>query len=446
MNSCWNIVLSPAHAEDGVSIVVPLERLNTLDAGALQWLVPGLLRDKLLAMIRSLPKPLRRALTPVPSFADALQQSLAKQRSTSLLKACATELKRMTGLDLAESDFDETSLEPHLRMRISVVDEQGQELASGRDLLALQQKLGREAQREFMDRQGQGINRDGAASWEFGELELKAKTAEGADAWPALVDQQDAVGLRLFDTFEDAWLSHQAGVLRLLRLQLSDKVGWLLKHPGLNRECQLAWAPQSPVESLVNDLVESSLAQAAGDVWAIRSAAAFDTLCTEVRSKSGGVCRRQADVLNEVIPRGGQLLARLARISKSKSLDRLAEPAEETLLDIRHQLADMIYPGFLAELEPGHLQHFPRYFEAIEERLVQAAENPQRDLQRLQEVEPFQRMYDQRLESGADYDEALDQFRWMLAEFRVSVFAQRLGTVGKVSAKRLQQAWKQVIA
>jgi ATP-dependent helicase HrpA len=105
----------------------------------------------------------------------------------------------------------------------------------------------------------------------------------------------------------------------------------------------------------------------------------------------------------------------------------------------------MIYAGFLAELEPGRLEHFPRYFAAIDERLKQAAENPQRDLQRMGEVLPFFQLYKQRLESGVDYDAALDEFRWLLAEFRVSVFAQRLGTSTKVSAKRLKQAWREVI-
>jgi len=104
-----------------------------------------------------------------------------------------------------------------------------------------------------------------------------------------------------------------------------------------------------------------------------------------------------------------------------------------------------VYCGFLTELEAGHLQHYARYVTAIEERLQLAADNPQRDLQRLQEILPFWQNYQQRLESGAVYDAALDQFRWLLAEYRVSVFAQKLGTVGKVSAKRLQQAWQEVL-
>jgi ATP-dependent helicase HrpA len=243
--------------------------------------------------------------------------------------------------------------------------------------------------------------------------------------------------LRLFDTFEDAWLSHQAGVLRLLALQLAEKVNWMYKHPGLSRECQLAWASLAPVEDLVQDLVDSSLAQVAGDCWKVRDAASFEQLCDTSRSRVGGECRKQADILNAVIPKFREIQTALD--------SRKIRAAHETREDIREQINDMIYAGFLGELEPGHLEHFPRYFAAIDERLKQAAENPQRDLQRMQEVLPFFQRYRQRLESGADYDEALDQFRWLLAEYRVSIFAQRLGTASKVSAKRLKQAWRDVV-
>jgi ATP-dependent helicase HrpA len=428
----------PGDSADGVTVVVPLDRLNTLDANRLQWLVPGLLRDKLVALIRALPKPMRRTLTPVPQFADALQQALAGREGESLLKCCAQELHRMTGLELQAGDFDETALPEHLRMRIQVLDAAGKELAAGRDLTALQQQFGKTAQREFMNKQGAGINRDGASEWEFGTLQPKVKAANGADAWPALVDQGKAVGLRLFDTLDDAWHAHQGGVLRLLRLQLGDKLSWLHKHPGLSRECQMAWTALGPVAGLVQDLTESSLALAAGDCWKVRDAAAFAELLATVRSRIGSEARRQADVLNDVVPR---LLALQADIAAGNK----RAPAE-TLQDVQEQIADLVYPGFLAELEPGHLPHFPRYVSAIEERLQQAMDNPQRDLQRMKELVPFQRDYRQRLESGADYTAALDAFRWLLAEYRVSVFAQRLGTTGKVSAKRLQEAWREVIA
>jgi len=435
----------PGHEADGVSIIVPLDRLNTLESNRLQWLVPGLLRDKLVALIRALPKPLRRTLTPVPQFADALQQSLHQflqlssrgKETESLLGLCARELSRMSGLDLQAHQFDERALEPHLRMRIQVVDESGVEIASSRDLAELQQRLGKTAQREFMDRQGLGVNRDGASSWEFDVLQPQVKTASGASAFPALVDQQSAVGLRLFDTQADAWMSHQAGVQRLLRLQLGDKLVWLHKHPGLSRECQLAWTALAPVEHLVKDLVESSLLLTAGDCWLIRDASSFEALCDQVRSRIGSVARSQADVLNDVIPR-------IKALQSAMQAGRF-QVAAVTLSDIQEQLADLVYPGFLAELEAGHLQHYPRYVTAIEERLQQAADNPQRDLQRLQEILPFWQSYQQRLESGAIYDTALDEFRWLLAEFRVSVFAQKLGTSGKVSAKRLHQAWTEVV-
>ena len=151
----------PGHPDDGVVLSVPLELLNILDPGRLQWLVPGLLRDKLEALIRQLPKPMRRALTPVPAFADALEQALRARRDEPPLPACAAELRRRSGLEVAATDLDERAIEPHLRFLVRVTDGDGRVVDSGRDLEALQARLGRTAQRRFMDREGADFNRDG---------------------------------------------------------------------------------------------------------------------------------------------------------------------------------------------------------------------------------------------------------------------------------------------
>ena len=226
----------PGHAEDGVSLTVPLEWLNVLDPGRLQWLVPGLMRDKLVALIRQLPKPLRRALTPVPQFADALAEALRERASEPMLAACAAELQRMTGLEVPLEALDEHRIEDHFRFLIRVVGPDGGVLETGRDLAGLQERHGRRAQRRFMDRQGAGFNRDGETEWTFDRLETRVRTDAGAVAWPALVDQDDAVGLRLFDTWEEAALAHHDGVLRLLRLRLADKLPEAIYTPSTKAE------------------------------------------------------------------------------------------------------------------------------------------------------------------------------------------------------------------
>jgi ATP-dependent helicase HrpA len=425
----------PGHAEDGVTLTVPLEELNTLDEGRLQWLVPGLLRDKLEALIRQLPKPLRRALTPVPSFADALADALQTDRERALLPAAVSILQRMTGLAIGAEDLDERAIDDHLRIRIRVVDEQGEEIDAGRDLAELQARHGRRARRRFMDRRGADVNRDGQTSWTFGSLATRVETDAGPPAWPALVDQGEAVGLRLFDTWNDAALAHSAGVLRLLQIALKDKLDWLCRHHGLSREAQLAWAPLGEVGQLVEDLLQRSLVDASGEVVNIRAAAPFEDLCRRVRADIGRICLERAGLLNDFLPR-------LAGISLALS-SGMARQRPEAFDDLSSQLEDLVYPGFLADLEPDRLQHYPRYLAAIEERLQQLEENPQRDLQRLDKIRPWWRRYRDGLERGCPYDEAMDRFRWLLEEYRVSIFAQRLGTDQKVSAKRLADAWQQ---
>jgi ATP-dependent helicase HrpA len=429
---------APGEPEDGVVLSVPLELLNTLDPGRLQWLVPGLLRDKLEALIRQLPKPLRRALTPAPAFADALVEALADRRGEPLLEACADELRRMTGLEIAAADLDETALAPHFRFLVRVTDGDGRVVQSGRDLEALQASLGRQAQRRFMDRQGAGCNRDGLREWDFGSLPAEVKTAEGARAWPALVDQGEAVGLRLFETRNEAAFAHAAGVMRLLALRLADKAKYLRGHPGLDREALLAWSVVGSAEDLVADLFWRSLQDTVAELQQrplheLRDAGAFADLLERCRARIGRSCVLRAAELNES-------LAVYGKVSRSVRgpLGRRQPAARE---DLDAQLHDLVYPGFLAELECGRLAHYARYLKAVEERLEQLELNPLRDLQRLKEVEPWWRRYLDALASGAEYDEAMDRYRWLLHEFRVSVFAQRLGTAVKVSPQRLAEAW-----
>jgi len=429
----------PGHPEDGVALTVPLEYLNTLEAGQLQWLVPGLLRDKLVALIRQLPKPLRRSLTPVPAFADALQEALRARFGEPLLQACAGELQRLSGLEISMGDLDENAIPDHLRFLLRVTDADGKVLRSGRDLEALQVELGQRAQRRFMDRQGAAFNRDGATDWEFGELPVEVTTADNARAWPALVDQGGAVGLRLFDTWEEAVFSHEAGVTRLLALRLADKARYLQTHHGLERTSLLAWSTVGSAADLVGDLfmrslVDTAAAAAGSGLHVVRDAATFAELAGKVRSRIGRTFLARAAELNASLA----LYGKVARAINGPVRRKWPEAHR----DLDAQLQDLVYPGFLGELEGGRLQHYPRYLQAIEERLAQLELNPARDRQRQAEVETWWQRYCEALATGADYDEAMDAFRWLLHEFRVSLFAQRLGTAAKVSPKRLSEAWR----
>ena len=431
----------PGDVADGVTLTVPLERLNTLNEGQLQWLVPGLLRDKIISLIKNLPKPQRRSLTPVPRFADAAMERLQGVYPAPLIPALAEALKAMTGIEVDESAFDEDLLPDYLRFRVQVIDAQGECIAIGRSLPDLQEQFGQQAQRHFMDRLGSDHQRDNETDWVFDELPVSIMTEDSGGhtvkAWPAIVDQEDAVGLRVFDTAEEAAMEHHYGVLRLLTLQLSGKLRDLRRQHGITAANLLAWSAAGSPEALIDSLVHSSLLLAAGNQPVdIRDEAAFNSLRDSVRTKLGLIFRKQAGYLNKTLAIWSE---------NSKKLDdAYYNRRPEVFNDMRAQLDDMVYEGFLQELSPARLEHYPRYLEAMSVRLLSVEDDPRRDAVRMREVEPFWRQYLELLEQGQDYDEAVDEYRWLLEEFRVSLFAQQLGTRAKVSIKRLRQAWQKI--
>jgi ATP-dependent helicase HrpA len=431
----------PGDAADGVTLVVPLEQLNTLSEGRLQWLVPGLLRDKVIALIKNLPKPQRRALTPVPQFADAALERLRDASTDSLLPALAKVLRDMTGIEIDAVDLDESLLPDYLRFRVEVITGDGTRIAISRSLSALQQQFGQQARRRFMDRLGSDHQRDHEQDWVFGALPGSILTEDGSGqltkAWPAIIDQGDTVGLRMFDTAEEAALEHRRGVLCLLALKLGSKLRDLRKHHGLSSAALLAWSAVGSTEILIDDLLEHGLELAAGKRPAgIRDEAAFTALLDKVRAGLGLLFRRQADHLDRSLRLWSEL---------SNALDdAYHDHRPDVFNDMRSQLDDMVYEGFLKDLSPRRLKHYPRYLEAMRIRLVGVDKDPHRDAIRMQQIEPFWHQYLQLLEQGRDYDEAVDKYRWLMEEFRVSLFAQQLGTCAKVSVQRLHKAWQEI--
>lgn len=431
----------PGDAADGVTLIVPLERLNTLAEGQLQWLVPGLLRDKIIALIKHLPKPQRRVLTPVPQFADAALERLRDEYPAPLLPALAVALKAMTGIEIEAGAFDESLLPDYLSFRILVIDENEQSIAVSRDLPDLQQRFGQQARFHFMDRLGSEFQRDNETDWVFDDLPPSMLTQDGSGqntkAWPAVVDQGDSVGLRMFDTSEEALLEHHHGVLRLLSLRLGGKLRDLRKHHGLSASGLMAWSATGSSEILIDGLVDNTLALVAGNrPAAIRDEAAFLALLENIRTELGLVFRKQSGHLDKAL----KIWSEVSNILD----DAYYNHRPDVFNDMRGQLDDMVYEGFVQELSPARLEHYPRYLQAMSIRLASVEKDPHRDVIRMQEIEPFWQQYLQLLEQGRDYDEAVDEYRWLMEEFRVSLFAQQLGTRAKVSVQRLLKAWQKI--
>ncbi len=431
----------PGDAADGVTLTVPLAQLNTLQDGHLQWLVPGLQREKVTALIRALPKPQRRALTPAPQFAEAALQRLQGRYPEPFLPGLAAALSAISGLEIEAGDFAEAALPEYLRMRVEVIDGAGRVIAGGRDLEQLQSQFGDQARRSFMDEVGETYRYDGEREWVFGDLpESVVRTGpdgKKARAWPGLVEQQDGVGLRLFATRNEAVEAHHFGVLRLLELQLQSRLQDLRRHHGLNERNLVAWGALGSTTALLTDLAKSSLALAAAErPGGVRGPAGFEALLAALRVEVGPVFRRQAGVLDQALGMWRAL---------SLHLDHeFEETRPHVYHDMRSQLDDMVYDGFLADLSPSRLEHYPRYLRAMQLRLESVERDPQRDAARLQQVQAFWQQYLGLLAEGREYDEAVDRFRWLIEEFRVSLFAQQLGTSGKVSPARLRQAWRAI--
>ncbi len=426
----------PGHDEDGVTLAVPLKLLNTVDAGRLQWLVPGLLRDKIVALIKALPKPARRALTPPNQFADAFMSVVGDRHDGLLHQRLSDEFQRMTGIGITPGNWDEKAVPGYLRVNLRVLDESGKIITTGRDLDSLRQQLGDDARAAFMASQTANLQAQGITQWDFGELPRRSTTKGGITAYPALVDEQDSVAICLYDHEEDALLSHDAGVLRLLALQLADKLRYLQKSHGISKQALMAWTPLGRPTELARSLVHSTLHELAVDAWKVRERDAFELLLESVRRELIDECTRRAAWLSDSLESYQVCHAQLEQLPQGAFLDAAG--------DMQGQLDDLVYEGFLDELKPGRLQHYPRYLKAILLRLERLTRNPRQDEVRASEVYPLWHRYQAWLEQGHEYTEEIDTFRWLLHEYRVSQFAQQLGTREKVSPVRLDKAWKEV--
>ncbi|MFW5927314.1 MAG: ATP-dependent RNA helicase HrpA, partial [Wenzhouxiangella sp.] len=421
----------PASDDDGVALDCPLHLLNRLDPGRLEWLVPGLLEEKVTALIASLPKSKRRSLVPAAEYARAAIESLGKPEG-GLLERLAGELSRMSGMSVEPGDFKLDKLPKHLHFLVRVRGEGGRVLGRSRDVGALIERFSDQARREFMDRQAGQWQRDGLGPDDFPERPGVVTTRGGHRAWPALVDQGQRAGIRLFDTEDEARAAHREGLAAMMRQALRDKWKYLQKNHGLSREAQLAWTRIEDVSTLAEALRNLVLRSFLDDSWQVRDRSVLDRKLAAVRQDLLGKYGQMAETVDKCIVSWHEL---------SMWLDSLEQAAPAAVADMRGQLDDLMYAGFLDDIEAARLAHYPRYLEAMRLRLEALELDPVRDRQRMDAVSPWWQRYLDHLEAGGWYTPELDRYRWLIEEYRVQVFAQKLGTAGKVSKKRLAEAW-----
>jgi ATP-dependent helicase HrpA len=422
----------PGTPDDGVTLEVPLHLLGALDAARLSWLVPGLVEEKAAALIRALPKALRRNFVPAPDFARAFAEAWAMPGADTLHGELARFLARATGVAVAGTDFDEAALDPHLRMNLRLLGTDRRALGESRDLPDLRARYGERAEQAFARRAGRELAAEGLRDFPRAPIPATVPGEAGLPAFPALVDTGDSVALRVFADGDQAVAEHPRGVRRLLELALVDKAKQAAKQLPVSPKTGLLYAAIESQERLRGDLVGAAMnALLAEGLDAVRDHAAFDARRADAGRRLFAEAMQRLALAEEILALVAPLRAQLD--------PPLMGWARANLDDLREQLNGLIHPGFLRDTTADALAQYPRYLNAMLKRAERLLRDPARDQARMLELRPFTEALDAARKAGAAGSPAWEALRWDLEELRVSMFAQELGTRGPVSAKRLAQ-------
>jgi ATP-dependent helicase HrpA len=469
----------PGAVDDGVTAVVPLALLAQLRPEGFDWQVPGLRDELITALLRSLPKAIRRHVVPAADWAARFAEDLdgqgpesnAGNPPTPLREALAVRIQRVANQPVTAADFELERVPDHLRVSFRVVDERGRPISSDRDLPALQLRLsdrartsvekslsrspeGRAGKRSAHDEGGsaytslgrpEGITpRSGITDWDLGALPdvVDTKVAGGiVRGYPALIDEGRSVALRVEATPEAAARATRAGVRRLLLLAVPSPATYVLEHLTSAEKLALATSPYPSAKALVEDarvaVADAVIAREMGSS-ALRTRADFE----RVRDALSAV------VVDETF-RAVSLASRI--LTSARDVDRAVRAQNSlTLLgalrDVRGQVAGLVFPGFVSRIGSSRLVHVPRYLQGALERVEGLADNPGRDRQRMTEFERAAVSYSEAggsIPGSADEAPALERTRWLLEEYRVSLFAQHLGTAEPVSLQRIQKSLRE---
>jgi len=416
----------PGSPRDGVTMTVPLALLNQVPAARCEWLVPGLLKEKVRALAKSIPQRLRHKLGPIDAFADAFAAAMPAS-DTPLAAALARYIRAEMNLDVPLDAFRPDSAPAHLHMNWRVMDEAGRQVGIGRDLAALKRELAPQAQAAL--REDEDLERH--TGWAVGDLPELLEMQRGGSTligYPALVDAGDAVTLQVFDSPEKAREEHRGGVRRLLAIAFRDRV----------RDLERTLAKDVALGPLKADVITAALERTFLAESLPMTQADFARRLDEGRS-------RFSLIAQEIARTAAGILAEKAALEKK--LNGAAKAFPKNTEGIREQVNRLLAPGWLARHPWERLQHLPRYLKAASLRLDKLRADPARDARLAAELAalevPFRRELAARARYGAP-DATLEQFGWLLEELRVSLFAQELKTPVPVSAKRLAKLWQTV--
>ncbi len=427
---------APGAPDDGVTVDVPLAQLNQVDAAEFGWQVPGLRAETVTELIRTLPKPLRTMFVPVPDTARAVLPQLGAPHG-DLLDALSAALGRRGGVPVPRSAFDESRLPAHLRVTFRVVDD-GQVLATGKDLAELRRQL-RPRLQATLSEAARGLTRTGLRSWDLDSLPRVFAHGQ-VRAYPALADAGDAVDIRLFETEAEADAAMVQGTRRLLLLAVPSGARAVAGRLPVSAKLAMSRHPYRSTDALLDDCAAAAADQiildAGGPAW---DAAGFQRLADLARER---LAAETADVVSRV--------ARVLAEAHAAEASLAATPAPAlaaAFADMRRQLAALVYPGFVSGVGARRLADLVRYLQAITRRLDKLPESPGRDTERMAAVHRVAEDYANvlaELPPSRRQTAAAQAVRWMIEEFRVSLFAQTLGTRGSVSEQRIERALDQL--
>lgn len=431
----------PHHPLDGVTMTVPLTVLNRLHAPSLEWLVPGMLREKIQLLIKALPKQIRRICVPVPDFITKFLES-NPDRQAAIIPQLAHFIAKSAGdmriLEQIDQDaWAAQELPEHCYLNLRIVDDGGQELAGGRKLHELQQQLGQAAAVTFRDNT-QEFERDNVTAWDIGTLPESIKFARGKQqltGYLGLQKEKDGrIALRLFDTTEAAEQAHRQGVIELMKLQLKEQVKDLNK--GIQGFTQAAMLLKHiNADTLRDDLTQAVCDRAfIGEDDLPRNEKAFKEQIKRARSRLPAVKEALSRYLQETAAAYAELNGKLGK-----------HPLTHLM---RQRLQTLLAAGFAIRTPWAQWPRLPIYLKAMTLRLEKYSSNPTRDAAREADIQELEQMWQEKTDSlikqGLPISDGFAEFKWMIEELRVSLFAQELKTPYPVSVKRLVKVWEKI--
>ncbi|HNV88149.1 MAG TPA: ATP-dependent RNA helicase HrpA [Methylotenera sp.] len=432
----------PGHVLDGVTATIPLALLNQLNPVQTEWLVPGMLREKLTYLIKALPKAFRRVCVPVPEFVTGFLGYADNKFSLPLLETLANYIQLKTTLKISKDDWNLSDIPPHHLMNFSVIDDAGRELAMGRDWGLLKKQLGSAAQLTFRNT-SPDIEKTGLKQWDFGDLpQTLSFERDGlkVTGYPALEDADDSISVKLFDTEREAEQSHRKGVCRLMRFELKEQMKQLEKSlPNFNQYALSLRNIMSP-DDLREDMIRAIADRAfIGEDELPRTNADFMKLKARARTRLPAV--------TEAIARQAQAIATEYQLLVTQQ-SKMPATVNRLKRDLEQQVSQLVYKNCFSQTPWEQLQHIPRYLKALRLRIEKQPANPERDGKNAASVGLIWQRWQDKMnalnQANHDIPQTLRDYRWLIEELRVSLFAQELRTPFPVSIKRLEKTWQEI--